>query len=322
MGAHLALRRPPDHNLGGAAVTLDDAIQQACDTVGIAPPKARAFNRWLPADAIGKNGKGDGRVILDDDHVFACNWQTGSKVTVWLKEERTPEDRKRVAVRRQQRQTEDEHRARRAADQAARLIDAARLGSHPYLISKGFPQERALTVHEKQVRQIVGDYIVVGLRAIVVPARIGQQLTGVQLIWEDGTKKFLFGGIMGGASHRLASGADTWLCEGFATGLSLRAALRGLNRTDQVLVCFSASNIAKVAGVTHGRRFIAADHDAAPAANPDQFGGLGAGEFFARATQLPHLMPADVGDDVNDVHVRDGIFAVQRLIADLLRRPP
>ncbi|WP_299641045.1 toprim domain-containing protein [Devosia sp.] len=155
--------------------------------------------------------------------------------------------------------------------------------------------------------------------AIVVPARIGQRLASVQLIWANGTKRFLYGGDMGGAAHRIATGGDTWLCEGYATGLSLRLALKGLNRRDTVLVCFSAANIAKVASVVRGRCFIAADHDAPPKAKPDQFGGLGAGEHFARKAERPYLMPPAEGMDVNDLHQEAGIFEVQRLISMLIR---
>jgi putative DNA primase/helicase len=152
-----------------------------------------------------------------------------------------------------------------------------------------------------------------------VPARIDAHVVSAQLIWGDGTKKFLYGGEMGGASHRIASGADTWLCEGYATGLSLRAALWGLNRHDTILLCFSAANIAKVAPAVRGRCFIAADNDAPPKANPDQFGGLGTGEFYARKSGRPYLMPPEQGQDVNDLHTAAGIFAVQRLISNLLR---
>lgn len=121
--------------------------------------------------------------------------------------------------------------------------------------------------------------------------------------------------------HRIASGERTWLCEGYATGLSVRAALRGLNRRDTVLVCFSASNIVKVAS-TVSAHFIAADHDAPPAAKPDQFNGLGAGEYFARKAGIPYLIPPQAGTDINDLHKSAGIFAVQRLITGLLRRVP
>jgi len=300
---------------------LEDAITRACDDVGVKPPHDRSPRRWLSTDTLGKNGRGDGRVILDDDRVTAWNWQTGEKSTVWLREERTPADRKRYAQQRRDDRQHERERADRASAIASRLIAAASPGPHPYLARKGFPDERPLVIAADAAAEIGGAYLVPpGAKvAIVLPARIGNRVASVQLIWPDGTKKFLYGGDMGGAAHRIASGADTWLCEGFATGLSLRLALRGLNRRDTVLVCFSASNIVRVAEAVRGRRFIAADHDAPPKAKPDQFGGLGAGEYFAQRAGRPYLMPTSEGLDVNDVHQAESIFAVQRLIADLIR---
>lgn len=317
-------------------MTLDEAISQACATVGIIPPRGRiTMRKWTPCDVAGKgaSGKGDGRLICDEARATAANWTTGETATVWLNQSWTPEQRRKYAEVRRADERKARDRALEAGKVAARLIDAAKPSQHAYLIEKGFPHELPLTIGADAVRQIAGytdrhgqfhpaDYLVPddGHRAIVIPARIGNRIASAQLIWESGAKKFLAGGNMGAASHRIASGRDTWLCEGYATGLSLRAALKGLGRRDTVLVCFSASNIANVAETISGRCWIAADHDAPPKAKPDQFGGLGAGEYFARKTGRPYAMPPLMGDDFNDMHVRDGIFAVQRVIMDLMRR--
>jgi putative DNA primase/helicase len=303
-------------------MTLEEAISRACASVGVVPPRGRIdMRKWVKADTTGKNGKGDGRIICDDERVTVVNWQTGDKATVWLKEERTVEDKKRYAQQRQDDRKHDEERARRAAGVAAQIIATAKPGQHPYLARKGFASEMPLVVEAAEVARIGGDYLVPegGRSAIAVPARVGLAVKSVQLIWSDGTKKFLFGGAMGGAYHRLASGGVTWLCEGYATGLSLRAALKGLSRRDTVLVCFSASNIAKVAQSISGRCLIAADHDAPPAAKPEQFNGLGAGEFYAIKAGRPYFMPPGLGMDVNDMHQASGIFAVQKMIATKFR---
>ena len=97
--------------------------------------------------------------------------------------------------------------------------------------------------------------------------------------------------------------------------MSLRAALKSLSRPDAVLCCFSASNVAAVARLIQGKCFIAADHDKPM----PQFDGLGTGEHWARIAGKPYTMPPEPGD-VNDMHMSAGIFAVQRLITDLIRR--
>lgn len=310
-------------------MTMDEAIARACSDAGIAAPSGRIeLHRWTPCDVLGKgaSGRGDGRLICDEQRATAINWVTGEKATVWLqgKESISPADRAKYA----RDIAEAERKAQAGADQAAsiaaQIVEASTVGRHGYLAAKGFPDETALLIgrdrlvaileaNRKKVESLVTE---TGLTGIVVPARRGSAIVSVQIIWEDGTKKFLAGGAMEGVTHRIAKGRDTWLCEGLATGLSLRAALRGLRRADTVLVCFSASNLAKVAGTTSGRRYIAADHD-----KPlEQFGGLGTGEHYARRAGLPYIMPPEVGQDINDMHQTRGIFAVQRLIGELMRR--
>ena len=92
------------------------------------------------------------------------------------------------------------------------------------------------------------------------------------------------------------AGWTTWYCEGYATGLSIQAALKHLYRDDRVVVCFSAANIAAVAG---REGLVVADHDA-----------NGVGERYALKTGLRYWMPPDVGTDANDYHLAHGVKAL------------
>jgi putative DNA primase/helicase len=300
-------------------MTLDQAIEQACRDVGIYPPKKTAFGKWINTDTLaGKKGKGDGRVIIQEHFVTAWNWQTGEKSTVSLRDGLSAKEQRAVAQSVAWSKAKAEKDAARAAGIAISLIASATVATHPYLVAKGFRDEQALVVSASTVREAVGAYIVPpGARqAILIPARRAGKVTSAQLIWEDRTKKFLFGGEMGGASHRIASGVFTWLCEGYATALSIRAALDGLKMRCTVLCCFSASNIVAVARQAQGKAFIAADNDPIPKLDP--FNGLGTGEHFARQTGLSYGMPANVGEDFNDMHQREGIFAVQRVLTSVM----
>lgn len=215
-------------------------------------------------------------------------------------------------------------RAERARASASSFVEAAQLCTHPYLVGKGFREEKALVVSADAVVRLAtdsvtgisGKYLVPdgAERAIVVPARIGAAVSSAQLLWEDGTKKFLFGGEMSGAAHRISRGGSTWLCEGFATGLSLRAALKGLGLSATILCCFSAYNVVVMARSITGRCFVAAENDKPIA----QYDGLGTSEYFARQTGRPFLKPL-VGSDFNDMHMSEGIFAAQRHIANFLK---
>lgn len=295
-----------------------DAITEACARVGIAPPKSIAHGKWLRTDTLsGRNGKNDAQIIVNDHRVTAMNFQTGETATVWLKgeQEMTAKDRRVVARQIEQEKEQKRAREERAAKVAIRMVEAAQSSTHPYFARKGFPAEKALVVNAGTIRKLGGDYLIAGERAIVMPARIGAKITSVQLIWEDGTKKFLAGGSITGSCHRIAKGSGpTWHCEGYATGLTLRAALKSLNRSDTVLCCFSAGNVAAVARNAKGRAFILTDNDKPK----PQFDGLGTGEYWARQTGLSYLMPPELGD-LNDLHQVHGIFAVQKLVTAFLR---
>jgi putative DNA primase/helicase len=298
-------------------MTINQAIEQACHDVGIYPPKTTAFGKWLNTDTLaGKSGKGDGRVIVQEHYVTAWNWQTGEKATVSLRDGMSAKEQRVVSQSVASSKAKGEKDAARAAGIAQALISSTTLSMHPYLAAKGFRDDQTMVIAASTVRDIVGDYIVpVGSRsAILIPARRGGKITSAQLIWEDGTKKFLFGGEIGGTSHRIATGAYTWLCEGYATGLSIRSALRGLGVQATVLVCFSASNIAAVARQVQGRAFVAADND-----KPlEQFCGIGTGEHYAKQTGLPYAMPPVVQMDFNDMHQDESIFAVQRVLTSVM----
>lgn len=296
-------------------MNAEDAIMQACSSVGIWPPKSRIYGKWLYADTLdGKSGKGDGRVILDENRVTAHNWRTGESVTVWLRDNVPPKERRRIAFEVQQEKDRQKQRAARAAKLAAQIVEDATPSRHPYLAGKGFPDELALVISAEYLLGRANKYLVAGDRAIVMPARKGAKITSVQLIWEDGTKKFLAGGAISGSCHRIATGRDVWLCEGLATGLSLRAALKAIGRADTALCCFSASNLAEVARQVSGRCYIIADNDKPM----EQFDGLGTGEHWARVAGKPYALPPERGD-INDMHMRDGIYAVQAMITRLIR---
>lgn len=102
---------------------------------------------------------------------------------------------------------------------------------------------------------------------------------------------------------------ETFLCEGYATGLSIELALRRLRLNASVLVCFSDSNMAHVATKVTGSAFVVADNDVSLA-----------GETAAKKTGLPYCVSDVLGEDANDLHQRAGMVALCKLIIDVRRR--
>ena len=95
----------------------------------------------------------------------------------------------------------------------------------------------------------------------------------------------------------------TFYVEGYATGLSVLAVLEKLGSGDssQVVVCFTAGNLRKVAtpvGIN------IADNDSSRT-----------GETSARATDLSYWIPPDVETDANDFHQKYGLDELAKALA-------
>lgn len=294
-------------------MSLSDAMLDGCRAVGIEPPRKTITGQWVKCPVTGKaRSNTSGRVMIFDDETggIAWNWATGEQHTFRV----GGEGSRKVAAPR--RDPEAERREREEREAVARvcadIVRTAEQAAHPYLERKGFPEELGL-VHEAPWRHFPhGPLGEAQTRAmpqgdgpwLIVPGRIGQRVATVQFIAPDGSKKNILKGVMGGASHRIASGRETWVCEGIATALSVRASLRMLGRSATVLSAFSASNVAKVAAAIPGA-IIAADHDKPV----ESLHGKGTGEFYAAQSGCRWLMPPSIGD-FNDMHMSEGLRAV------------
>jgi putative DNA primase/helicase len=304
-------------------MSIHDAMRDACAAVGIKPPRRTVPGKWVQCPVDGKAAtNGSGRVLVFDDGRggLAWNWSTGqqqrfSAEGLGANETRAPKRDPEAEAR----AMAELHEIARACE---RIVRACTPGPHPYLVAKGFPDEHGLVIED--VRPCLpsghlGERIARAMPEgdgplLIVPGRVGRQITTVQFITPEGVKKNILGGVMGGAAHRIATGRETWVAEGIATALSVRAALRLLGRSATVLSAFSAQNVARVAGGLRGA-IIAADHD-----KPiEQFGGLGTGEYWSRKSGCRWVMPPARGD-WNDMHQAEGLRAVAVLLREI--RPP
>lgn len=191
---------------------------------------------------------------------------------------------------------ENRRRQAKAAQEATRLVASAQMSKHAYLARKGFPDSLGL-VHEGR---------------LLIPVRDVDrydQIISVQFIAEDGEKRFLPGGRVKGGIYRLGVAPGRArrlvLCEGYATALSLFAALQRLPGPHTVIACFSANNLDRIAKL-FPEALVAADHDVS-----------GTGEAAARRTGNRWCMPPQEGDDFNDFHRRDGLMAVTEVLRSM-----
>jgi putative DNA primase/helicase len=194
---------------------------------------------------------------------------------------------------------QDDRTAKLQADAAARaawIVNQCQVAKHEYLHAKGFPDEQGLVWLNDEAK------------LLVIPMRIENRIVGCQLIDTEGDKKFLFGQKTAGAAMVFDNKGIHVLCEGYATGLSVKDALRSMKRRYTIHVCFSAGNMVKVAR-TLPAGFVVVDHD-----KPNPQTGTRAGHVAAAQIGWPSWMSEVEGEDANDTHQRLGLFKFSQSI--------
>jgi putative DNA primase/helicase len=205
---------------------------------------------------------------------------------------------------------------------------ASREGASVYAEGKGITQPEGCKFAAD------GALLVPMLRPDLPPE---QHLRGLQSISPDGTKRFTKGMDKRGTCCRLGPvaevGAPFLLCEGWATGGSIRAALRQLGRPLPVIVAFDAGNLREVSALLgrmhpNSPQVLCADDDwqtvdaqgrplnpgrVAASAARDAF--LDAGGLAVSATPVFRRGRELAFTDFNDLHLAEGIAAVSEQIA-------
>ena len=253
--------------------------------------------RWHRCRTVDKPRKKNGAYTFDGDRGVVINFATMIHGSVWREGGKT-EHVDRQAIRRMQAEAREQeaHRHAEAKRAAEDMMRRAALDAHPYLAKKGFPQEKGL---------VLDGELLIPMREF----RLYKQVNSLQRISADGSKLFLPGGKAKGSVYFIGPlmADERWLVEGYATGLSVLAALHELHRRAQVVVCFSAGNLAYVghlAKALRPRAYVFADNDES-----------GAGAKAAAQTGLSFVMTGELGD-ANDMHQRHGIRVLAKLIRD------
>jgi putative DNA primase/helicase len=252
-----------------------------------------------------KPRSGNGAYFWDGQRGWVMDWSGEARV-VWYEDPHakpwSDEEKRAWASKRAFAATDQERKYDQAALQADIVLRSAKMDQHAYLEMKGFKTTRGLVLDDK---------LLIPMRNVVTNKLQGYQSIRWNMDERKYEKKMLHG--MRAKNAVLFLGTrdlpECWLVEGFATGLSLRAALRSVGLPASVVVCFSASNLVQVADQIPGKRFIFADNDESKT-----------GEKSAMQAGLPWTMADTVGWDANDLHMRESLFAVVAKIMDLRKR--
>ncbi len=231
--------------------------------------------RWVAVPTDDHPRKRNGRYKFLGDVGWVQNWATMQSPEMWKTDRPLPEVRRYVSDDR-----ERVEMAAKAASKAGWILHQSSPSTHSYLAAKGFPDEMGNVWNQ----------------LLVVPMRQGANLVGCQLIDNEGNKKFLNGQMTKGASFVMDAKGLPILCEGYATGLSVRAVMKAMKIRYSIFVTFSAGNLKAVSRDVSGG-IVVADND------PN-----GVGEQVARDTGKPYWISEATGEDFNDFHVRVGLF--------------
>lgn len=201
---------------------------------------------------------------------------------------------------------------------------ASRTGDSPYLVRKGVTPEACRYLHDGS--------LVVPLLRYDMPR--DQALRGVQRIFADGAKRYTPGFAKPGCALRLGDarpGFVVLICEGYATGLTLRMATE---HELAVYVALDAGNLAYVVPLVRAlhpdcRLLICADDDYRTRDHTGDLNNPGRTASRAIARQVvgcdilwPSFPKPGRGakdTDFNDLHQLKGLPAVQRQLSGVLQ---
>jgi putative DNA primase/helicase len=250
---------------------------------------------WVRVSTTDKPMKKNGAIKWMGDHAFIQNWAVDQEVIVWHGQAPKGLDPEKIA--RLAKQADDKRAAlqRQAAAKAAGLLNNCQRAMHDYLRAKGFPDEPGNV------------YVKDGVPYLIIPMRVGNQLVGAQVISPEGDKKFLYGQRTKGAEYVFDNKGPHYLCEGYATALSIRAAMKALRMRYTIHVCFSAQNLLHISK-QYDDCFIIADNDASTT-----------GQRMAEQSGKRWWMPPTTGFDFNDFHQEVGLFKASQALQKALR---
>lgn len=228
-----------------------------------------------------------------------------------------PVERERIHQQQQARAEQDRKRSeqqrQKAARRAAAIMRDCEPGQAPYLVHKRMRWPHG-AINRTLIREGGENF---PDSSLVIPLiNESAELVNVQLIRDDGTKRYLAGGQKAGAFHRIDGGELVAVVEGYATGLSVHLATGGT-----VYCAMDAGNLLAVAQIARrqhpdARILLCGDNDAHTQGNPGKTKAEQAAAAIGGLVALP-----SVAGDWNDYHQAHGLTKTQEAIMSASTAP-
>ena len=154
--------------------------------------------------------KRNGAVKYLGTHGFCQNHALSTVVSLWKAESTNSINMRAIIIDQAKAEQQRKKLATAAVSKAVAMLNASGNRRHPYLERKGFPDEQGIVLD------------IDNQPVLLIPMRCGGSLVGLQQIWQDGTKKFLYGQRTTGAVFKFDNKGLNVLCEGYATAFSIQ----------------------------------------------------------------------------------------------------
>lgn len=266
--------------------------------------------KWHRCSTEDHPRKKNGAYMSREAYGFIQNHATHLDPVPWRPDENEIAHIDHEAIARRAREASEQIKRdqERAARKAGWIMKQCQREPHPYLKAKGFPEELGN----------VWDDTENGLKKLCIPMYADGHIVGVQTIsdQEGFEKRFLFGQRISEAVFVLDNKGPKFFAEGWATSLSLRAALQALKVRYTIIVCFTAGNLLKVAR-NHAEGIVIADNDL-PSPVATEAGGMGL--KVAKEVGLPYWLSDRAPEDFNDFTTRAGLFRASQSLKVLMMK--
>ena len=242
-------------------------------------------------------------LVLNNNYAVAGDWKkdcSGNPTHSFKQGGVTEEEAKKIALIIEQQKEKQEASHNKAKEKAKDLLNSCEESiNNPYLLRKGI----------KFTAKVKGETLIVPIYSD------GTELTSLQYIKPDGTKRFLYGGkVKNGCTfiNKEFAKKKVVICEGYATGITIA---QNYEQEACVIVAFSAANLKNIATWIHGKIkhnniIIAADNDKPVSDTASYLFGKQVGIHYAteaaKVINAQIAVPPELGD-WNDIIKKDAL---------------